>query len=257
MENKETFDAVAGEYEKYRPVYPQELFQDLIDYAGVNPSADILEIGCGTGQATSGLVERGFTRITCVELGGQLAKIASEKFQAYADVNVIHSSFEDWHGEERSYDLAISATAFHFIEPQYGYRKVSRLLRAGGAIGFFWTVHVPLYDQVHDEIRAIYQRYAPHLDDRQKAQPTEVIAERKRLTEQSGFFHDVTVKEYRSMATYSSDDYISLLNTHSKHQQLSEPIRNQLFHEMKQTIDERGGFIRKPQLVALFLGRLT
>ncbi len=255
MENKETFDFIASEYEKYRPTYPDELFTDLIDYSGIKPNASILEIGCGSGQATSSLVNRGYTNITCIELGSNLAKITSEKFVDYANLTVINSSFEDWNAEENTYDLAISATAFHFIEPKYGYKKVRRLLRRTGSIGFFWIVHVQLYDQIHTEIRSIYQRYAPHLDDSIKARPEEVIIERRRLTESNNLFENIIVKEYRWMDTYSSDNYISLLNTHSKHQQLTEDIRNQLFYEMRNIIDKHGGFINKQQMVALFLGK--
>lgn len=110
MERKETFDTVAIEYEKHRPAYPGGLFDDLLNYAGVTPSAKILEIGCGTGQATASLVRRGYTNLTCVELGSHLAQIASAKFRFYPRLEVINSSFEDWNGEDGSFDLAISAT---------------------------------------------------------------------------------------------------------------------------------------------------
>jgi len=132
---------------------------------------------------------------------------------------------------------------------------VSRLLRLNGSMGFFWTVHVQLYDQIHNEIRSIYQRYAPHLDDAIKARPDEVISERRRLTENNNLFENIIVKEYSWMDVYTTDDYISLLNTHSKHQQLTEDIRNQLFYELRNIIDMNGGFINKQQMVALFLGK--
>ncbi|MGV2965329.1 hypothetical protein MHB43_12865 [Paenibacillus sp. FSL H8-0317] len=48
MENKETFNLVADEYERYRPVYPSEMFDDIFTYLNLNKEDSILEIGCGT-----------------------------------------------------------------------------------------------------------------------------------------------------------------------------------------------------------------
>ncbi|WP_405172451.1 rRNA adenine N-6-methyltransferase family protein [Paenibacillus sp. FSL H8-0280] len=73
MENKETFNLVTHEYERYRPVYPSEMFDDIFTYLNLNKEDSILEIGCGTGQATGGLVSKDYTNITCIELGSNLA----------------------------------------------------------------------------------------------------------------------------------------------------------------------------------------
>ncbi|MFC9708147.1 hypothetical protein ACFTRD_08295 [Paenibacillus sp. NPDC056933] len=58
MESKETFNCIASEYEKYRPTYPDEMFDHIFNYSNALKEDKILEIGCGTGQATSGLVDR-------------------------------------------------------------------------------------------------------------------------------------------------------------------------------------------------------
>lgn len=255
MEDKETFDMVASNYDKYRPEYPNELFLDIVNYSNLQTEDKILEIGCGTGQATGGLVNNGFQNITCVELGTNLVQITSEKFKDYSSVQVVRSSFEDWEDLDESYDLAVSATAFHFIEPKFGYQKVSRLLKNKGNMGFFWTVHVPQYDEIHTELRKLYKSNAPHLDDSTKITPEEVINDRKGLAENSGLFENITVLQYKWLQSYSSEVYIALLNTHSKHQQLPANVRNTIFENMRNTIDRNGGYINKQQLVALYLGR--
>ena len=73
--------------------------------------------------------------------------------------------------------------------------------------------------------------------------------------ENHGFFENIVVKEYRWMHTYTGADYVFLLNTHSKHQQLETRVRKKLFNEIKSLIDGKGGFINKPQMVVLFLAR--
>jgi len=255
VESKETFNCIASEYEKYRPTYPDEMFDDIFNYSNAGREDKILEIGCGTGQATSGLVNREYKNITCIELGDKLAQLTAEKFKSHTSLKVINTSFEEWDGEGSPFKLAVSGTAFHFIDPQFGYRRVRELLEDSGAIGFFWTIHVPMYDEIHNEIRSHYKEFAPHLDDSTLQTPEETINERKAITERTGNFKRIEVKEYSQILSYTSSDYISLLNTNSKHRQLSEPDRNNLLNRIKNSIDRSGGYIFKDHRVALFLGK--
>jgi SAM-dependent methyltransferase len=55
-----TFDQIAELYDRARPYYREEMFDDLFQLAGLEPaSTRILEIGCGTGRATEPLARRG------------------------------------------------------------------------------------------------------------------------------------------------------------------------------------------------------
>lgn len=64
MERKSTFNEIAREYDRYRPRYPEQLFTDILELTDIKPSDSILEIGCGTGQATNGFVDLGFDNMT-------------------------------------------------------------------------------------------------------------------------------------------------------------------------------------------------
>ena len=47
---RQTFDAVAGDYQGARPEYPDALYDTLIALTGVRPGADALcEVGCASG----------------------------------------------------------------------------------------------------------------------------------------------------------------------------------------------------------------
>src|SRR5436189_21759 len=122
-----TFDEVALLYDQARPGYPEALFEDVIALSGIPPGGRILEIGCGTGQATLPLARRGY-RILAIELGENLAAVARRNLAAYPTVEIRTGAFEEWPVQECAFDLAVSATAFHWIDPTIGYAKVARAL---------------------------------------------------------------------------------------------------------------------------------
>jgi SAM-dependent methyltransferase len=98
----------------------------------------ILKIGSGTGKATIPLAERGF-HVLGIELGDSMAALAREKLKGYPKTQIIVSAFEDWQLPEQSFDLAVSASAWHWIDPAVGYAKVAHALRPGGALALMWS----------------------------------------------------------------------------------------------------------------------
>jgi len=254
-EAKHTFDGVAADYERVRPTYPDALISDILTFSRVPADGRILEIGSGTGQATVPFARRGYA-IDCVEHGADLCEIASQKFSDHPRVRVHCSPFEDWESPDAQFDLAISATAFHFIAPDIGYPKVARLLRPECAIAFFWTVHVPSYSEVFIRIREVYRSVAPELDD-SSFDPYGWIQNERNTIDRTRLFSDVEVKTYAWTEVYDADRYVDLLATNSKHALLPEQTRNELFTGIRGGIAACGGSLAKIHLVALYLARKT
>lgn len=50
--NEWTFNQVAEMYDKWRPAYVPELYEDIFAYKSIDKASHVLEIGIGTGQAT-------------------------------------------------------------------------------------------------------------------------------------------------------------------------------------------------------------
>ena len=91
---RQTFDAVAEDYQEARPEYPDSLYSALFSLTGVRPATDALsEVGCASGKATLPLARRGFA-ITCVELGTALAAEAQRNLAAFDRVTVVNTDFE-------------------------------------------------------------------------------------------------------------------------------------------------------------------
>ncbi len=121
---KQSFNFVAESYERFRPTYPAELFNNIISYSNLDVDNTLLEIGSGTGKATEGFLINGYSNITCIEYGENLAKMTRNKFSIYPDLQVVHSDFEEWtNPDKKKFNLAFSGTAFHFIPHEEGLSK--------------------------------------------------------------------------------------------------------------------------------------
>lgn len=83
MDLRLTFNMDAQSYDRFRPRYTAELFEDVvIGYSNIDENATALEIGIGTGQATLPFLKTGCA-VTAIEIGGRLAQFYREKFSGY------------------------------------------------------------------------------------------------------------------------------------------------------------------------------
>lgn len=252
-----TFDQDAFLYEKARPGYPDALFEDIIAFSKIPENGRILEIGCGTAQATLPFARRGYS-IHCIELGANLAAIAEQKLRPYQKVQVSVGSFEEHPLQKKSFDLVISATAFHWIDPDVGYRKAAEVLKPDGAIALFWNKHVQTQVSVDFflSVQNVYARVVPEMAKRFPGlvHPDAVPTPAKDEIDRSTLFGDVTVLMYRWDTEYTSKAYVKLLNTYSDHLALEKEVREELFSGIKKLIEtEFDGHIVKEHLSILYL----
>jgi len=133
------FDDVAQLYDQVRPRYPEAIVEHIITFAGLPADARIFEVGCGTGQITRPFAQRGYT-VVAVDQGKQLADLAAQHCRPYPRVRVVPCTLEAWQAAPESYDVFLSAQAFHWIEPQYGLARAAELLKTGGTIALVWTL---------------------------------------------------------------------------------------------------------------------
>lgn len=235
---RETFEEVPELYDRARPSYPAELFDDLTTLAGLAAGDRILELGPGTGKATVQLAERGF-RVVGVELGDGLATVARRKLAAFPEVDIVNVPFERWETDER-FDAVVAFTAFHWIDPEVRYEKPAEILREGGALAVVDTSHVLREggDRFWVEVQDDYEAVAPSPDNRPPPPPDEVPD----LTEEiaaSGRFRNVAVRRYLWDAPYRADEYIAVLDTYSGHRSMADDERNELYRRIRERIGAR------------------
>lgn len=256
---RSTFDRAALLYDRVRPGYPEELFEDLVSISGIPAGGRVLEVGCGTGQATLPLARRGY-RMLCVELGENLAALARDNAAEYPRVEVVTGDFEKIPLPQGVFDLLVSATAFHWLDPAVAYPKATQALKPGGAIALFWNEHVhsDASGGFFEAAQRIYACEAPEIWDESYAGPPlpEDLPDRTEEIEGSGFFGSVVKRSYRWDRAYEAAEYLRVLDTYSGHMSLDPGTRAHLYGSISRLIDEGyGGRIVKGYQTTLYVAR--
>ncbi|MFF4212033.1 class I SAM-dependent methyltransferase [Streptomyces sp. NPDC001796] len=249
-----TFDEDAELYDRARPGYPPELYDDLAELAGVRPGSRVLEVGCGTGQATVPLAERG-CRITAVEAGPHMAVVARRNLAGAPEVEVVTADFESWPLPREPFDAVLSATAFHWIDPAVRTAKAADALRPGGALAVVRNQHVRGgTEEFFVEVQRCYERFDPDTPPGLRPPAAADIdgSDHAEEVARSGRFGPTVFRRYERDLTYTTSDYLELLRTYSGHRALPEAARNGLLECIAGLIDGRyGGRVTKRHLIEL------
>jgi SAM-dependent methyltransferase len=160
MRQAETFDQVAELYDATRPGYPPELFQALAQAAGLAPGDAALEVGCGTGLATKGLLDLGLA-VTALDPGENLIAQAKRRFGDAAGLEFVIAPFESWDAPAGAFRLVASAQAWHWIAPEASFPKAAATLAPGGVLAVFGNCPCDLPQEVTDALTPVFARHGP------------------------------------------------------------------------------------------------
>jgi SAM-dependent methyltransferase len=255
-----TFDEDAELYDRARPGYPPELYDDLADLAGAGPGSRVLEVGSGTGKATVPLAGQGY-RITAVEAGAHMAAVARRNLagNAAVAVEVVTAEFESWPLPEEPFDAVVSATAFHWIDPAVRMAKAADALRPGGALAVVRSQHVMGgTEEFFVEVQHCYERFDPETPPGLRPPAAADIdgSDHAEEVARSGRFGPTVFRRYEQDLTYTTSDYLELLRTYSGHRALPEAARNGLLGCIAGLLDRRyGGRVTKRYLFELGVSR--
>jgi len=258
-----SFGSVAEQYDRARPIYPEQLVDDAIAFAGeaLRAAGRALEVGAGTGKATLQFAARGL-EIDAIEPDGAMAAVASQRAAtAEANVRLQISDFESADVPEHAYGLLYAGQAWHWVTPERRYELAARALVPGGALTVFWNRPEWRRCELREPLEAAYRRSQSELPSRGPQHPSEpdpVDGQGKNWREElagSPLFTDVELRRYDWAKRYATAGYIELIGTHSDHLLLDAGQRQRLFAEIADVIDAAGGSFELPYGTVLCLAR--
>lgn len=131
---KDLFSTQADLYAKYRPTYPQELFDYIIGF--VNEKICAWDCATGNGQAAQVLAEY-FQKVEATDISEKQLQNAVRKHNIHYQI----SSAEQTPFPDDHFDLITIATAYHWFDWNAFYNEATRVGKSGCVVAA-WAYHV-------------------------------------------------------------------------------------------------------------------
>ena len=158
------FDEIAAEYDRRRPAYPDALIDQACQVAGIRSGDRVLEVGCGSGQLTRGLLARGL-RVTALEPGQSLIALARQNLEGAGEAEFVNAQFEDVLLPPGQFEAVFSASAFHWVDPQVSWQKAADVLVPGGTLALvqYFGLEEPRSERDQEAVLAAMRKVAPDI----------------------------------------------------------------------------------------------
>lgn len=157
------FGRQAEQYKVARPSYPPALFEylrTLSDKDGV-----VLDVGCGSGQATF-LLASYFNHVVGIDESSKQIETAKKNVQS--NVNFVRASSADIPLADKSVSLVTVATAMHWFDLPKFYAETNRVLKDDGKIAAWVYYLAKVNDPVDAIIKDFFEKRLAHNIDQSR-----------------------------------------------------------------------------------------
>lgn len=250
------FGEVAELYDASRPAYPAALIDSLL--AELPPRARLLEVGAGTGKATTMFAQRG-ARVVAIEPSAGMADVLRRNCAGYDGVEVVQCDFERWDPAGETFGLLYSAQAWHWIDPAVRYERAAAALSPGGHLAAFWNRPAWGESPLRAALARVYAETVPDLVPDGPLHPANLNPDGdddwSAEIDAAVGFERPQLSSYEFDQSYSAEDYIRLLATLSEIRMLSEQQRDALLSGVQDAIEAHGGTVGMPMRTRLCVAR--
>jgi ubiquinone/menaquinone biosynthesis C-methylase UbiE len=130
-----SFETVAEQYERARPLYADAAVDWLAERLGLGPGSRVLDLAAGTGKLTRQLLERGFD-VVAVEPGDEMRGVLE---RVVPGVEALRGVAEAIPLRDASVDAVTVGQAFHWFDAPAALAEIRRVLRPGGGFALLWN----------------------------------------------------------------------------------------------------------------------
>lgn len=216
-----TFGAHAGEYERARPEWPEDVARWLVpEHARL-----VVELGAGTGKLTRAVAALG-VRVVAVEPDPRMLAVLRDR-----GLDGVEGSAEAIPVGDGEADAVVAGSAMHWFGLEFALPEFHRVLRPGGRLGFGWNHRDWRNPTIARISESIYkpQGRSGRARWRSRDWPREVTA--------AGPFRDVEERLFEHVHELPRAALRDHLLSYSGVARLPEEVRDQLYSEVATIAD--------------------
>lgn len=247
----ELFNQMVDYYDDFRPDYPNEIVNSIINKAKLISGSRLLEIGSGSGKATKQFSEFGF-EILCLDPGVDLVSKGNQEFKG-KNIKFVASRFEDYSAPEDYFDAIFSAQAFHWIPQPLGYKKCAELLKKDGYLAVFWNIDIFTDGDMDKELYTILEKYSGFVSC-----STEEIYKKRMKSITNGFIDSYLFLKPEIIHScwekdYSAKEYFDYLLTSQVFIQNNDEVKKACLKELELFASRYNGIINRMYTCELYI----
>jgi SAM-dependent methyltransferase len=212
-----SFDAWAGEYDRYRPGYPEHLFATIRAELALPAHPLVVDLGAGTGRASLAMAALGW-RVTAVEPGKPMLDVLRARATNEGlIVSTVQAAAEATGLSPASADLATAAQAFHWFDHAAAVAEMARIIRPGGGVALFWNVRDAERSSFVADYHALLQELFGEADTGQYLQAGRATGRERtrRAFEETGGFGALRLLELHHEVPMTAEDFLGMAFTAS------------------------------------------
>jgi ubiquinone/menaquinone biosynthesis C-methylase UbiE len=163
------FNALAENYDAYRPHYPSEALLFLVTLAELDRTSTVADIGTGTGRLALSLA-RYVRLVYALDPASQMLRKLEEnaRNEGITGIQTIEAGGERTGLATNSIDLITLAQSFHWMDKPVAVKEFSRILRPNQPLVLLWNQTLDwkaeYYQQINDCIKRFNPRYSGGAD---------------------------------------------------------------------------------------------
>jgi ubiquinone/menaquinone biosynthesis C-methylase UbiE len=152
MESTKRFSNRVENYVKYRPSYPIEMINFLLE-KGIRHNSTVCDIGAGTGILSKLLINK-VGKLYAIEPNENMRLYADKSLSNYENYQSLLHTAEDTKLNDSSVDAITVAQAFHWFDQDKCKKEFKRILKPNGLIFLIWNnrINNTLFLQGYDDL---------------------------------------------------------------------------------------------------------
>jgi len=155
------FGRTAVDYETFRPGFPEEFFDMLVERGWIAPGMDGLDLATGTGTVALGFAARGLN-VTGIDISQELLEVArSVAVDRQLSARFLDATAENTGEPDSAYDIVSAGQCWWWFDSDMAAMEARRVLRRGGRILICDFSYMPLLGNVAERTEDLILEHNP------------------------------------------------------------------------------------------------
>lgn len=207
-DGKTIFNALAEQYDAYRPHYPAEAIAFLVTIGDLDGTSDVADIGSGTGRIALELAK--YVRVVYAvdTASAMLEKLAvRSQEEGLTNIRLVEAPGEDTTLPSESLELAVLAQSFHWMDKPKALAEMHRILSDSKPLVIMWNQATNIEDKYYQQITSLIKE----LNSGYRGGSDIVSSDFQSALDASGLFEPVERITFPFALDYTAESYLGFL----------------------------------------------